>query len=120
MSRQDRTDPKHLPVVQPDSMLREHQAGPLRTTVVALGAVFVVALVLYGLTQPREPEQTASAPASQTTAAAPATTGQSQQANAPQQGASQRNANQNATAPTTTGQGPSQGQPAGTPKQAGK
>jgi hypothetical protein len=119
MNPQDHADPKHLPMVQPDPMLHEHWAGPLRTAVVALGAVFVVALVLYGMTRPGEPEQIASAPASYATAAAPTTTGQNQQANAPQQGATQQNASQKA-APTTTGQGPSQGQPADTPKQPEK
>jgi hypothetical protein len=120
MSRQDYAHPEHLPVVQPDPMLGKHRAGPLQTTVVALGAVFVVALVLYGLVQPGEPQQTASAPAAQTAPAAPAAPGKGQQASTPRPGANQQNANQNTAAPTTTGRSPSQGQSAGKPGQPQK
>jgi hypothetical protein len=39
----------HLPVVQPDPMLKERRIGPIALTLAALAATVVVLVVLYGL-----------------------------------------------------------------------
>ena len=79
-----------LPVVVENPVQR--RANILGTVMASLGMTAVVVLVLYGLTRPEAPQQTASAP-SQTTQPAPAggTGGQNQQAAKPE--------------PSTTGQG---------------
>jgi hypothetical protein len=80
-----------LPVViEPNPMLHQ-RAGTLGTIMASLGMTAVVVLVLYGLSRPDLPQQTASAP-SQTAQPAPAG-GQNQQAAKPE--------------PSTTGQGQS-------------
>jgi hypothetical protein len=79
---------RSLPVViEPDPMPR--RANVAGTIMASLGMTAVVVLVLYGLTRPEGPQQTASAP-SQTAQPAPAG-GQNQQAAKPE--------------PSTTGQG---------------
>jgi hypothetical protein len=81
---------RSLPVViEPHPMPR--RANVAGTIMASLGMTAVVVLVLYGLTRPEGPQQTASAP-SQTVQPAPAG-GQNQQAAKPE--------------PTTTGQGQS-------------
>jgi hypothetical protein len=82
---------RSLPVViEPDPMQR--RAGIVGTIMASLGMTAVVVLVLYGLTRPEGPQQTASAP-SQAAQPAPAgdSGGQNQQAAKPE--------------PSTTGQG---------------
>jgi len=61
---------QHLPVVVPDPMLEE-RGGAMSTVAMSLGALAIVVLVLYGITRPEAPEQTAAAP-SQTAPAQPA------------------------------------------------
>jgi hypothetical protein len=62
---------QNLPViVQPDPAFEEH-GGVMGTVAMSLGALAIVVLVLYGITRPEAPEQTASAPA-MTTPAQPA------------------------------------------------
>jgi hypothetical protein len=81
---------RSLPVViEPDPMQR--RANVVGTIMASLGMTAVVVLVLYGLTRPERPQQTASAP-SQTEQPAPAGE-QNQQAAKPE--------------PSTTGQGQS-------------
>lgn len=85
-----------LPVViEPEPM--PHRAGTLGALLASLGMVAVVVVVLYGLSRPNMPPQTAGAPnqsaPSQTGQPAPAG-GQGQQAARPE--------------PSTTGQGQSQ------------
>jgi hypothetical protein len=82
---------RSLPVViEPPPM--QQRAGLVGTIMASLGMTAVVVLVLYGLTRPEGPQQTASAP-SQTAQPAPAggTGGQNQQPAQPE--------------PSTTGQG---------------
>jgi hypothetical protein len=82
---------RSLPVViEPRPMQR--RANIAGTILASLGMTAVVVLVLYGLTRPEGPQQTASAP-SQTAQPAPAGSsgGQNQQATKPE--------------PSTTGQG---------------
>lgn len=97
----DATRPLPLPVViQPDPMLEERRAGPMRVAGTAIVATAVVVLALYGMTRPTGQPQTASAPeAAQTAPAAagsqgstePSTTGQGQPAaSAPSQGKAER------------------------------
>jgi hypothetical protein len=83
-----------LPVVVEPNPMRHQRAGTLGTIMSALGLTAAVAVVLYGLSRPDMPQQTASAP-TQTAQPAPAgnTGGQSQQAAKPE--------------PSTTGQGQS-------------
>jgi hypothetical protein len=87
-----------LPVVVENPVQR--RANILGTVMASLGMTAVVILVLYGLTRPEAPQQTASAP-SQTTQSAPAgdSSGQNPQASTPE--------------PSTTGQGQGQGQDQG-------
>ncbi len=91
-------------MVQPDPMLEERPAGPLRLIAVGLGAAFIVTLALYGMTRPAGEPQVAAAPETQTApaggGAASNAGGQAQPANAPAQ-----NPQPNAQRPTTTGQG---------------
>jgi hypothetical protein len=77
--------PLPLPVViQPDPMLEEHRAGPVRIAGTAIAATTVVVLALYGMTRPAgPPQQVASAP----------------------EAAQAEPAAQGSTEPTTTGKG---------------
>jgi hypothetical protein len=63
-------NPRSLPVVlQPDPAL-QRRSGTLGTIMASLGMTAVVITVLYGLTRPEAPQQTASAP--QTSSGEPA------------------------------------------------
>src|SRR4051794_6112047 len=53
-------------MVQPDPMLEEHPAGPLRILATMLGAGAIVVLALYGMTRSPEPQQMAAAAETQT------------------------------------------------------
>jgi hypothetical protein len=65
-------------VLQPDPTL-QRRAGTLGTIMASLGMTAVVILVLYGLTRPEIPQQTASAPSGTAQATPePSTTGQGQ------------------------------------------
>lgn len=65
-------------VVEPHPMQR--RANIVGTTLASLGMAVVVVLVLYGLTRPQQPPQTASAPGetAQPSPGEPSTTGQGQ------------------------------------------
>src|SRR5262245_49058694 len=78
-----------LPVVVEPELVPHQRTGTLGTIMASAGMAAVVVLVLYGLSRPDLPQQTASAP-TQTTQPAPAG-GQNQQAAKPE--------------PSTTGQG---------------
>ncbi len=80
--------------VQPDPILSESRAGPIRIAAAALGIMLIVLLVLYGLSQPA-PQQAANAPAAPQAAAAPPATASA----AASQGATGK------TGAGTTGQG---------------
>jgi hypothetical protein len=81
-----------LPVVVEPALKPRQRAGTLGTIMASVGMAAVVVVVLYGLSRPDTPQQTASAP-SQTAQPAPAG-GQNQQAAKPE--------------PSTTGQGQGQ------------
>ena len=81
---------RHLPVVVEPDPMREESIGILPTVAMSIGALAVVVLVLYGITRPEAPEQTASTPS----------------ATAPAQPAS-GNAQTQKPGPSTTGQGQS-------------
>ena len=84
-----------LPVVVEPAPMRPQRMGALGTIMASLGMTAVVVLVLYGLSRPDIPQQTARAP---TQAAEPApASGQSQQSAKPE--------------PSTTGQGQGQKPP---------
>jgi hypothetical protein len=87
------SDPLPLAVmVQPDPMLEERPAGPLRLMAVGLGAALIVTLALSGMTRPAGEPQVAAAPESQ----GPATTvqGAGEPAGQPDQGAQNQPKNQ--------------------------
>jgi hypothetical protein len=75
--------PTELNQPDPQLSLSSGRASALQITLTALGSIFIVALMIYGLNRPmNEPGQVASAPpAQETTGAAP----QQQQPNAPAQ-----------------------------------
>jgi hypothetical protein len=112
-------------VEQPDPMLEEKPASRFRIVAILAAAVALVVLVLYGMSRPSEPMQTATGPETAAPASAtpqpPATNGQRQQGQ-PKQGQAKpdqaNSAPQPAGAkpatkpPSTTGQGqPGQPQP---------
>ena len=68
--------PLPLPVViQPDPMLEEHRAGPVRIAGTAVAAAAVVMFALYGMSRPAgSPQQIASAPEAAQTEPAPSST----------------------------------------------
>jgi hypothetical protein len=96
-------------VQQPDPMLDEQPVGWFRVTLTAVGGTAVVALVLYGLTRPPEPQQIAASEPSQTAPAGGGTAGNGS-GQAPPANAAAQNPQPNAQAPTTTGQGSGGGQ----------
>lgn len=62
-----------IEIGQPDRALQQEQAGPMRITIYALGGLFILGVVLYGLNRPHpQGELTAAAPPQQS---AGATTG---------------------------------------------
>jgi hypothetical protein len=66
-------EPEPLEIGQPDPVLQETKAGPLRITLYVIGSVVILGLVLYGLNQPHpEGELTAQQNAANSTAATPA------------------------------------------------
>ena len=79
MSEQTPNPRSSLPVVlQPDPTL-QRRPGTLGTIMASLGMTAVVIVVLYGLTRPEAPQQTASAPGEASrTAPEPSTSGQGQ------------------------------------------
>jgi hypothetical protein len=109
------TDPLPPPVrVQPDPMLEERPAGPLRVVAMALAAVAIIALVLYGVTRSPEPQQMAAPSEGQT---APAGGGAANNAGQPAQSAT--NAPPQSTPGQGAGQGAAQGASQGTGQAAG-
>jgi hypothetical protein len=59
-----------IEIGQPDPVLQETRAGPLRVTIYALGGIAIAGLVLYGLNRPHlqneiNAQQTAAAPPQQ-------------------------------------------------------
>ena len=104
MSEQTPNPRSSLPVVlQPDPTL-QRRPGTLGTIMASLGMTAVVIVVLYGLTRPQMPQQSASAPPAQT-APEPSTTGQGQRNEPDKQQPSQGKAERSDSA--TTGAQPS-------------
>ena len=95
-------------VRQADPMLDSERAGLFKLTLSTLGAAAIVAMVLYGLSRPAEPEQMVTVPAAGTNGsgqtspgAQPSTTGQGQSAQkSPEQSQTSQGKKPRADSPT--------------------
>jgi hypothetical protein len=104
-----------LPVViQPDPMLEEHPAKPLRIIATLAGVAFIVALALYGMTRPAGQQEMAAAPSDTQTAPAGGGAANNAGGQAAPANAAAQNPQPNPQQPTTTGQGA--GEHAGQPE----